>query len=121
MGSTFTSATSFVGGGIAEWDVSSVTSTALMFRGATVFNANLAAWSTVKLVNVQQMFETVTTSAFTGDGVASFNVGKVANLDQVFDGAAITSCNKKRIDDAWKSNALFEASDFGWTGGDRCE
>ena len=121
MGHTFTSATSFVGGGVAEWDVSSVTNTALMFQGATVFNANLAAWSTVNLANMQRMFEAVTTSAFTGDGVASFYVGKVAKLDKVFDGAAITSCNKKRIDDAWKWNTVFKAIDFGWTGGDRCE
>ena len=61
------------------------------------------------------------TSAFAGNGVASFNVVKVvlrANFAKVFDDAAsLTSCNKKRIDDAWKSNGVFNASDFGWTAG----
>ena len=90
-----------------------------MFKGATKFNTNLVMWTTTNLANVLEMFNSA--SAFTGQGVASFNVGKVTNLIDAFkDAVGLTSCNKKRIDDAWKSNVLFKASDFGWTS-DRCE
>ena len=119
MGKTFESATSIVSGGVAGWDVSSVTMTAQMFKGATKFDENLAAWTTTDLAYVQLMFSSA--SAFTGQGVASFNVGKVTNFNDAFTGAVgLTSCNKKRIDDAWRSNTVFKASDFGWTS-DRCE
>ena len=102
---------------ISMWDTSRVSNLEGTFLGASAFNSNLARWSTVNLENVKRMFES--TSAFTGVGVASFNVGKVSGanfMDGFKDAPAITSCNKKRIDEAWKSNVLFKASDFGWAG-----
>ena len=125
MAQTFNGATSFIGLGVSGWDVSSVTSTAQMFKGATSFNSNLAAWSTVKLDRVQQMFQSA--HAFAGDGVASFNVGKVVadgKMNDVFDDASgITDCNRNRIDEAWNASSIlwFKANDFGWTGSERCE
>ena len=97
-----------------------MTTTAKMFKGATKFNTNLATWTTTNLADAHEMFSSA--SAFTGQGVASFNVVKVSNFNNAFtDAVGLTSCNRKRIDDAWKlSNVLFNASDFGWTD-DRCE
>ena len=125
MGQTFKGATSFIGGDISGWDVSSVTSTLQMFKGATSFNSNLAAWSTVKLARMQDMFQSA--HAFAGDGVASFNVGKVVvanKMNNVFnDAGGITSCNRKRIDEAWNASSIlwFKAKPVGWTGSERCE
>ena len=101
---------------VASTQVVSMTKT---FEDAVAFNANFIGWSTVKLQKVQQMLKGAT--SFTGQGAASFNVAQVTNFDNAFTGASgLTSCNKKRIGDAWKSNAVFKASDFGWIN-DRCE
>ena len=125
MDQTFNDATSFIGSDVSGWDVSSVISTVQMFQGATSFNSNLAAWSTVQLTRVQYMFQAA--RAFAGDGVASFNVGKVVAVDKMnnvfYDAGGITSCNRKRIDEAWNASSIlwFKAKPVGWTGSERCE
>ena len=96
-----------------------------MFKGATKFNTNLVMWTTTNLANVLEMFNSA--SAFTGQGVASFNVGKVVAVDQMnnvfYDAGGITSCNRKRIDEAWNASSIlwFKAKPVGWTGSERYE
>ena len=52
-------------------------------------------------------------ASFTGTGVDLWNINKVKTIGGIFYGTkAITSCNKRKIADAWKSNAAFTATDY---------
>ena len=52
-------------------------------------------------------------SSFTGTGVDLWNINKVKDMFSTFLNAiALTSCNKRKIADAWKSNAAFTATDY---------
>ena len=73
-------AASFAGTGLIEWETLSVTSLTKTFDGAAAMNAAISGW---KIEKVSQMAGT-----FLGT-------------------TSLTSCNKRKIADAWKSSAVF--------------
>ena len=57
-------------------------------------------------------------SKFTGIGVDTWDVAKVTDMTQTFASTtSLTTCNKRKIADAWKSSAVFVATtyDTDWT------
>jgi hypothetical protein len=76
----------FVGAGLANWITTSVTSLEGTFRGA---------------------------GSFVGNGLSKWDVVKVTIMVETFWGAtSLTSCNKRKIADAWKSNPVFAATTY---------
>jgi hypothetical protein len=52
-------------------------------------------------------------AAFTGTGVDLWNINQVKDMTYIFQSAkALTSCNKRKIADAWKSSAAFTSAAF---------
>ena len=52
-------------------------------------------------------------SSFTGTGVDLWNINNVKKIGYTFFNTnALTSCNKRKIADAWKSNAAFAADTY---------
>ena len=47
-------------------------------------------------------------SSFLGNGLNTWNVAVVTNMNNTFNGAtSLTSCNKRKIADAWASSTVF--------------
>jgi len=126
----------------AKWDTASVTTMRQTFYGAAGMNADLSAWNVAKVTTLQQTFSAAST--FVGTGLAKWNtasvttlaatftsasamngdvsgwdVAKVAVMSNTFLSTSLTSCNKRRIADAWKTNAQFASWDADWSA-DKC-
>ena len=110
MYSTFDGAAAF-NSDISKWITSSVKSLFYTFSGAVAFNSDMSKWITSSVTSLSSTFEGA--AAFTGTGVDLWNINKVKTMVFTFDGAtALTSCNKRKIADAWKSNAAFTATTY---------
>ena len=99
---------------VSTWITSSVTSMGYTFYGAATFNGDMSKWKTSSVINMRNTFDGA--ASFNGTGVDLWNINKVKFVTGVFDNAnALTSCNKRKIADAWKSNAAFTATitDYG--------
>ena len=94
MQGTFYGASKFVGTGLDSWITTSVTTLLYTFELASEMNVDLSGWAVGKVTTMQNAF-TATTS--------------------------LTSCNKRRITDAWKDSRAFVATsyDTDWEG-DTC-
>ena len=109
-------AATFVGTHLAAWITTSVTTLSNTFRGAAEMNVNLGSWNVAKVTNLAATFYGA--SKFEGTGLASWVITKVAFFHQgadatIFNGAtSLTSCNKREIADAWKSNSVFDATTY---------
>ena len=68
-------------GDLATWNVSSVTDMSGMFLEATAFNGDLAAWNVSSVTDMSGMFESAT--AFNGD-LAAWNVSSVTDMSDMF-------------------------------------
>ena len=114
-------AATFVGTAISKWDTASATSLSRTFRDASEMNADLTGWKVGKVVTLEGTF--FGASKFTGKGLWSWDVAKVTDMSNAVTFAnhcpipspstcynAITTCNKRKIADAWKSNAAFVAT-----------
>ena len=82
---------------------------------AATFNGDISKWDTSSVEKLGYTFKDA--SSFTGTGVDLWNINKVKSVTSIFDGGgnganALTSCNKRKIADAWKSNAAFTATDY---------
>ncbi len=66
-------------------DLSRVTSTERMFRGARQFNADVSQWDISNVRNMRQMFSYA--SAFNGRNLARWDVSNVTNMSGLFDSA----------------------------------
>ena len=81
------------------------------FNKAAAFNGDVSAWITSSVTSMQNTFSYAT--SFTGTGVDLWNINKVKNIRSIFYGAtALTSCNKRKIADAWKNNTVFTATTY---------
>ena len=111
---TFFSASKFTGTGLSAWDVASATSLSTTFQGASEMNADLSGWKVAKVVTLQNMFYRA--SKFEGTGLFKWNVAKIKNMLNTFNTAtSLTACNKRKIADAWASNAAFVAATYDTT------
>jgi len=118
--STFNGASKFAGTGLSSWDTASATSLAYNFFNAKEMNADLTGWKVGKVVTLEHTF--FSASKFTGTGVDTWDVAKVTDMGATFLSAtSLTSCNKRKIADAWKSNAAFTKTtyDTDWAA-DKC-
>jgi hypothetical protein len=104
-------AATFVGTAISKWDTASATTLKKTFFGASEMNADLSGWKVGKVVKLAYMFYGA--SKFTGTGLSAWGVAKVTSMDNTFTSAtSLTSCNKRKIADAWKSSAVFVATTY---------
>ena len=113
--STFRGASKFAGTGLESWDTNSVNDLYKTFNDANAMNVDLGKWSVAKVTRLQQTFQGA--SKFRGVGLASWNIAKVTEgyMDKTFTSAtSITSCNKRQIADAWKSNSAFATWNTAW-------
>ena len=52
-------------------------------------------------------------SKFTGTGLSSWDVAKVTSMVNTFTSTtSLSSCNKRKIADAWKSSSVFVATTY---------
>ena len=142
--STFSGAAKFAGKGLSSWDTSSVTLLDATFTRAREMNSDLSGWSVGKVTRMSYTF--FGTSKFVGIGLNSWDTTSVTNLADTFNEASVmnadlskwsvakvtdmtktfmrtyslTSCNKRRIADAWKSNPIFTDWKTAWTA-DKCK
>jgi surface protein len=117
---TFRDASTFTGMGLSAWDTASATTLFRTFSGASVMNADLSGWKVGKVVTLKQTFRDA--SKFTGTGVDTWDVAKVTSMSGTFLlTTSLTTCNKRKIADAWKSNSAFVATTYvtDWAG-DTC-
>ena len=109
--STFDGASKFTGTGLSAWDTASATSLAYTFKGASEMNADLSGWKVAKVVTLQSTFYGA--SKFTGTGVDTWDVTKVNSMVSTFySTTSLTTCNKRKIADAWKSSSVFVATTY---------
>ena len=109
-------ATTFVGTAISKWNTVSATSLDSTFFGARMMNADLTGWKVGKVKSLKSTFRS--TYKFTGTGLSSWDVAKVGTMGGTFFSTrSLTTCNKRKIADAWKSSAVFVATtyDTDWT------
>ena len=113
---TFRGAAKFAGTGLGLWDTAKVTSLHTTFRYAGTMNSDLSQWNVAKVKELEYTFDSA--YKFAGTGLSSWDIAKVNKMNYVFgwgpstssDRAPLTSCNKRRIADAWTA-----ASDPGGT------
>ena len=86
-----------------RWITASVTTMDKTFTGAHVINVDLGNWggNLGKVLSMRYMFKNA--DKFEGNRLDKWIVSTVAAMSQMFDGAGLTSCNKRRIADAWGS------------------
>jgi hypothetical protein len=108
---TFSLASKFVGTGLGSWDTTSTTSLYSTFARAGEMNADLTGWTVGKVVTLYGTFYGA--SKFTGTGLASWGVARVTSMHSTFlSTTSFTTCNKRKIADAWKSSAVFTATSY---------
>ena len=112
---TFRAASKFAGTGLESWNTESVNDLYKTFNEAKAMNVDLSKWSVAKVTNLKQTFQGA--SKFRGVGLASWNIAKVTEpyMERTFTSAtSITSCSKRQIADAWKSNSAFATLNTAW-------
>jgi surface protein len=118
---TFGSASKFIGTGLSSWDTASATSLSNTFEKASEMNSDLSKWNVAKVTTLSSTFSGAST--FIGAGLASWDVANVissmgfsmscSTTMGTFDSVlSFTSCNKRKIADAWKSSAAFTATTY---------
>jgi hypothetical protein len=109
--STFHDASKFTGTGLSAWDTASATSLLATFEAASEMNADLSGWKVAKVVTLRGTFNGA--SEFTGIGLSAWDVTKVKDMFRTFTSTtSLTTCNKRKIADAWKSSAVFVATTY---------
>ena len=125
-------AAAFTGGtSLSKWITSTVTSLGSMFKGASSMDADLSGWNVAKAISLEGTFYNA--KNFAGTGLSSWITTSVTTLLNTFYGASsmdadvsgwivskvnsmaqtftsttsLSSCNKRLIADAWKSNDVF--------------
>eukprot|EP00588_Corethron_pennatum_P001037 CAMPEP_0194286662 /NCGR_PEP_ID=MMETSP0169-20130528/32996_1 /TAXON_ID=218684 /ORGANISM="Corethron pennatum, Strain L29A3" /LENGTH=362 /DNA_ID=CAMNT_0039033153 /DNA_START=79 /DNA_END=1167 /DNA_ORIENTATION=+ len=73
-----------------EWDVSGVSTTAGMFRDASVFNGDIAAWDVSSVLSMAHMFDGA--SGFDRD-ISGWQVDNVEDMEMMFYGASYFNQN----------------------------
>ena len=115
---TFSGAIKFAGVGLGSWDTTSLTNLQSTFHLAGEMNSDLSKWNVAQVTTLQNMLQSA--SKFTGTGLPTWDIAKVTKMEACFNSAtSITSCSKRRIADAWKSNSAFATWNTAWVA-DKC-
>ena len=94
------------------------TKTALLFHASAILRLlhvvrDVVERKVAKVVSLMYTFYDA--SKFTGTGLRSWDVANVHrdNMRNIFYySSSLTTCNKRKIADAWKSSAVFVATDY---------
>ena len=96
----------FVGTAMSKWITTSATTLINTFYLAGEMNSDLSKWNVAKVTTLAYTF--LSARKFAGMGLGSWDIAKVTTMSDTFTTAtSITSCNKRKIADAWKSNSAF--------------
>ena len=99
-------ASKFKGTGLHVWITASVTSLESTFFYANEMTTDLSSWNVAKVTTMYGMFRYA--SKFEGTGLDTWDVAKVTNMAGTFSDMSgsipLTSCNKRKIADAWNGN-----------------
>ena len=113
-------------GPIEDWDTSGVTTLKYAFTTwrneagehngytgnskAASFNSDISKWITSSVKSLYFTFDGA--AAFKSD-ISKWITSSVTDMSFTFyEATALTSCNKRKIADAWKSNAVFAATNY---------
>jgi hypothetical protein len=97
---TFLGASKFIGTGLASWDTASTTTLFRTFREAGKMNADLSGWNVEQLASIT---------------CAECDGGKMSSMTGTFTSTtSLSSCNKRKIANAWKSNSRFAIWNTAW-------
>ena len=108
---TFRDASTFAGTGLGSWDTASTTTLDYTFYSAKEMNADLSGWKVGKVVSLVQTFNGA--AKFTGTGVDTWNIAEAKSMSGTFTSTtSLTTCNKRKIADAWKSSAVFDDTTY---------
>ncbi|RIV35067.1 BspA family leucine-rich repeat surface protein [Flagellimonas lutimaris] len=111
----FADCSEFIGGGISDWDVSSITNMTSMFRDATLFVGAVGSWNTSNVEDMSNMFHGATSfnrpigdwdtskvtammnmfnnaSSFNGD-LGNWDVSGVTNMSGMFNNSDMSAKN----------------------------
>ena len=115
MEGAFSSANKFAGKGLDSWITSSIAGTALHFTFSTAreMNADLSGWNVAKVKTFLNLFDGA--AKFTGTGLYKWRVPEATDMKDMFRSTVLTSCNKRKIADAWKGNNAFKYTSA-WAG-----
>jgi surface protein len=81
----FSSTENFIGVGLNEWNVSSVTDMGYMFADSILFNTNLSKWDTANVKLMPYMFSNTISNE--GLGIEEWDISNVIDMSHMFDGA----------------------------------
>ena len=110
---TFYGASKFTGTGLSAWDTTSAASLYSTFYEAGEMNADLTGWKVGSVVTLWYTFNGAV--KFTGTGLSAWNIASVTTMTHTFTSTtSLTTCNKRLIADAWKSNSAFATYDTDW-------
>ena len=115
--SMFYGAAKFTGTGLASWDTTSITTLFYTFNAASEMNSDVSKWNVAKVISLQATFKSA--SKFAGVGLDVWDVANVTKMADTFTATtSLTTCNKRKIADAWKSSATFTGTtyDTDWAG-----
>ena len=107
----------FKGTGLSSWITTSVTTLRNTFWEAVEVDADLSGWNVAKVTTLEGTFGRA--AMFEGTGLKSWDIASVTTLSKTFmSTTSLTTCNKRKIADAWKSSAVFVATSYGtdWAG-----
>ena len=109
----FVRASKFAGAGLSSWITTSITSLHNTFWSAGEMNADLSAWKVGKVTTLYATFSNA--GKYAGVGLDSWDVSEVNKMDNAFTSTtSLTSCSKRTIADAWKSNSAFDSYKTSW-------
>ena len=97
-------------GPIGEWDVSRLTDTSNIFRGARSFNHDVSEWDVSRVNDMEGMFRNA--ESFNQD-LSKWDVSRVTDMDQMFNGAKSfdhTLRGKSWVDSKASKDGMFTGS-----------
>ena len=106
MEAAFSSANQFAGKGLESWITSKNTNLHFSFMNTWEMNADLSGWNVAKVSNFLRTFNEA--KKFTGTGVDKWIPTKATEMREMFRNTNFTSCNKRKIADAWKGITAFD-------------
>ena len=94
---------------ISQWNVSSVTDTSNMFRGATSFNQDISQWNVSDVTKMKYMFYDATTF---DQNIGQWDIFSVKDMDYMFVRTTLSTANYDAILQGWSSQRLQSHVDF---------
>ena len=110
MSSMFEQAQAFVGTGVEKWNTGTLASLHRSFLGAHKMNANVGGWDVSKVTDLRFAFDNA--YAFEGNGVEKWVITNVKAMGMFTAATSLTSCNKRKIADAWKTKVVFTDTSY---------